>query len=787
MKINIITYVFFFCMMVTHHANTQTLDRSNWTLSGSSNVSALSNAIDASLSTRWDTRQAQMPGQFFTIDLGSLPTFSKIELNTSDSPNDYPREYSVYVSNNGRNWGDSIASGIGGGSITNIYLGETTARHIRIEQTGSDSYYWWSIHDVQVKNESVTSVELDRSAWVLSASSNAADLTNAIDDSPDTRWTTYRQVQTPGQYFQIDFGAREQFDKIVIDPTTSIHDYPRGYSVYASRDGVTWNRLIATGVGSTDGPTYIEFEQQSARYLRIEQTGSSDRYWWSIGEINVFVSVVPTPSPTPTIVPSPQPSPSPTPGPFTEIFGADSFIRIAENESGFDRELDPGDRFGRDHDRAGDINGDGIVDLVVGARSDDDGATDAGAVYILFLNADGSVNSHQKISALEGGFNDSLSAGDFFGYGVAGIGDYDNDGVPDIAASSLGDANTALYIIHLNRNGSVKSMIKNVGITAQGLSAADLNQDGKADLIAANPTASRNVGEISLLFFDSNSEVIREEVVTIGGNTPGLSDQINVGDSFGGRESALLGDIDADGTIEIAVGSFLAENNRGAIWVISLESETYRVVDQLKIAPGLAGFDEVFPNDTGNFGHALVAAGDLNGDGVPDIISGANLINEGVGYILYLNADKSVKTFTRITETEGGFDLLLGDGDRFSRSMSIVDDRRDEGSITVNMGGGVSAGGAGAIYTLTFEACSILQQEGNTFWTGGATLFTNWNHNTQTVTGPLSYEQCMLKAFENDAPNITAQESDGRCIIKDSDAQLVFSEEGSTSYIRSCP
>ncbi|MDA8896335.1 integrin alpha, partial [Bacteroidia bacterium] len=62
----------------------------------------------------------------------------------------------------------------------------------------------------------------------------------------------------------------------------------------------------------------------------------------------------------------------------------------------------------------GDINGDGIIDLVVGARSDDDGATDAGAVYILFMNRDGTVQSNQKISAVEGGFTDPLSAGSFF-------------------------------------------------------------------------------------------------------------------------------------------------------------------------------------------------------------------------------------------------------------------------------------------------------------------------------------------------------------------------------------
>ena len=96
-------------------------------------------------------------------------------------------------------------------------------------------------------------------------------------------------------------------------------------------------------------------------------------------------------------------------------WGPDGFVKIQNGLGGFVATLDPGDRFSRDHDQAGDINGDGIIDLVVGARSDDDGATDAGAVYILFMNRNGTVQSNQKISALYGGFTDTLLANNFFG------------------------------------------------------------------------------------------------------------------------------------------------------------------------------------------------------------------------------------------------------------------------------------------------------------------------------------------------------------------------------------
>jgi len=185
----------------------------------------------------------------------------------------------------------------------------------------------------------------------------------------------------------------------------------------------------------------------------------------------------------------------------TTQWGPDGYVKIENNSGGLVANLQSGDRFSRDHDQAGDINGDGIIDLVVGARSDDDGAIDAGAVYILFMNTDGTVQSNQKISATEGGFTDTLDAGDFFGYGVAGIGDYDNDNIPDIAVTAIG----RIYIIHLNNDGTVKSFVKNQNINSQGLSAiGDLNNDGRIDLVACQSTSNAggtNRGAIQILFF----------------------------------------------------------------------------------------------------------------------------------------------------------------------------------------------------------------------------------------------------------------------------------------------
>ena len=73
------------------------------------------------------------------------------------------------------------------------------------------------------------------------------------------------------------------------------------------------------------------------------------------------------------------------------------------------------------------------------------------------MNNDATLESNQKISMDNSDFDETLLESNFFGYGVAGIGDYDNNNILDIAVSVPSSSNQALYILHLTRKGKVKT------------------------------------------------------------------------------------------------------------------------------------------------------------------------------------------------------------------------------------------------------------------------------------------------------------------------------------------
>ncbi len=128
---------------------------------------------------------------------------------------------------------------------------------------------------------------LNRITWVASSSTTGSDdPDNALDGNLSTRWSTDAS-QSNGQWFQVDMSSVNVFNKIVLNAANSPNDYPRGYQVLVSNDGLNWSGPVTSGAGNSSITT-ITFTNVAARYIRIVQTGSVSGLFWSIHEFNVF-------------------------------------------------------------------------------------------------------------------------------------------------------------------------------------------------------------------------------------------------------------------------------------------------------------------------------------------------------------------------------------------------------------------------------------------------------------------------------------------------------------------
>jgi len=107
--------------------------------------------------------------------------------------------------------------------------------------------------------------------------------------------------------------------------------------------------------------------------------------------------------------------------------------------------------FGRAMTSLGDLDGDGIAEIAIGHPFDSDGGQYRGAVWIAFLNEDGSLRKKTKISDWSGGFEAPLMDEDQLGCALAAPGDLDRDGVPDLVVGGKQE----LWILSLNRDGTV--------------------------------------------------------------------------------------------------------------------------------------------------------------------------------------------------------------------------------------------------------------------------------------------------------------------------------------------
>ena len=174
-------------------------------------------------------------------------------------------------------------------------------------------------------------------------------------------------------------------------------------------------------------------------------------------------------------------------------YGSAEGISGTDGERVAPEELDDHDAFGRSVDAAGDVDGDGFGDVLVGVGESDAIQVNRGAAYIFFGGADGvSSRAPQLLLASDG------RDYDIFGYSVAGLGDIDNDGYSDLLIGAAGDDDGgneagALYLYYGSPTGAEESSETKIlatettwlnGLGGLVVGSSDVNGDDVPELVA---------------------------------------------------------------------------------------------------------------------------------------------------------------------------------------------------------------------------------------------------------------------------------------------------------------
>lgn len=475
-----------------------------------------------------------------------------------------------------------------------------------------------------------------------------------------------------------------------------------------------------------------------------------------------------------------------------------SVAKISDTQGSFTGTLDNSDLFGGAVTSLGDLDGDGVVDIAVSAQYDDDGGTNRGAVYILFLNSNGSVKSSQKISNGTGGLTATLGDSDYFGRGIARVGDLDGDGNTEIAVTAHGDDDGgtnrgAVYILFLDKTGTVKSEQKISSSSGNapaldnfdyfGTEACDLG-DLDGDFIPdiaisahGDDDAGSNGGAVYILFMNANGTVKSNSKISDQMNDDG---NIVKSNWYFGLGLANGGDIDGDGVTDLLVGAYYAENSHiGYAYMVTLNTdgsvkakrrfgdglgwdhERYggyalyfgldllnlgdlngdgyqdfaidvsvdavyilfgdggavnpptagKVLEASKIAEGFGGYGSTGLDVNDYFGMAASPCGDVDKDGITDLVVGATGDDDGgtdrgAVEILFMNADATVKSKAKISSLTTNFTTYLSNSDGFGRSVAGIGDLNGNGTEDIVVGASTSdVGGTnrGAVYVLFLD------------------------------------------------------------------------------------